>query len=325
MILSISCSNPGHKWETRLGVDFGARRWAAQAGSPAWRKVTQALSGPISASTAGDLQLLDGASKPLMVLEIAPRREGDVQRPFGSGRILASADTSLLDATVVWGQRSAAGADGLSDVRRKALELIDIHLPTNGVLEPPNCVEGAARTGTGKNASGFRATGCGGLAGWYFKQLLAAGFPVTEARVRKSYEWTPPGKTKKEWATEDLYLTGPTFGHDIIVKELQKSHERPVYIDFKGGSGLLPQPGDVYFIRTAGGLSRHVGVFVGADEKGWRTADGGQGPSGYGVGMLSRRFNPLTGAITGGKEVGFVPGWIDLDLLLELGPPVAAA
>lgn len=320
MILSISSSRPGQAWTSRLVIDFGTRRWTAQAGDAAWRKLSAAGSGLIQ--PGGDLQLLDAEHKPLLVLEIPPRHEGDAQRKFGSGRIVGSRDPSLVDATVIWGQRGVSGADGLSDVRRKALELIEIHVPPNGVLEPPNCVEGAARTATAKNASGFRATGCGGLAGWYFKQLLAAGFPVTEARVRKTYKWTPPGKTEKVEATEDLYLTGPTFGHDIIVKELQKSHARPVYIDFKGGCGLLPQPGDVYFIRTAGGLTRHVGVFVGADDKGWRTADGGQGASGYGVGMLSRRFNPINGAITGGIEIGYVPGWIDLDLLLELGPPV---
>ena len=187
--------------------------------------------------------------------------------------------------------------------------------------DAPNCVEGRAREAGKTNASGFRATGCGGLAGWYFQQLLAAGFPITEARVRKTFWWTPPGKTEKVKATEDLYLTGYTFGHHIIVKELQKSHQLPVYVDFKRGSALRPQRGDVYFIRTPGGLTRHVGVYYDQDENGWRTADGGQGASGYAVAINARRFDPASGAITGGKEVGYVDGWIDLDQLLELGQP----
>lgn len=320
MILTLQSNSAGQTWQTRIAIDFALRRWTAQAGDAVWRKLSSSTSGILEPGLV--TRLKDAGSRPLLELNAAPQREGDNSRLAGDGRIVA--EGSLAGQTFYWEQQALTGVDGLSDVRRKGLELLAINLPPNGLQDAPNCVEGRAREATKVNASGFRATGCGGLAGWYFQQLLNAGFPIPQARVRKTYEWTPPGKTEKVKQTDDLYLTAYIFGHHIVVKELQKARQLPVYVDFKRGSAARPQRGDVYFIRTSAGLTRHVGVFCGTDDKGWRTADGGQGASGYAVGITARRFDPGTGAISGGKEVGYVDGWIDLDQLLKLGEPVTA-
>ncbi|MFO1330132.1 MAG: hypothetical protein U1F56_22480 [Rubrivivax sp.] len=319
MILTVSSSEASKSWTTRVAIDLRLRRWTAQAGDASWRKVTLSAGGAIDLGSG--LTLKDTRERPVLSLDGAPRFEGDSSRTGGKGRLVDAVDEAFSGLALEWTQQALTDVDGLSDVRRKGMELIAINLPPNGLLDAPNCVEGQARTGYAANADGGRSTGCGGLAGWYFKQLLNAGFAVPETRVRKTFWWTPPGKTERVQATQDLVLTGPTFGHHIIVKELQKARRLPVYVDFRRGAERRPQRGDVYFIRKPNGLTRHVGIYVGADEKGWRTADGGQGASGFAVGINTRRFDPGSGAISGGIEVGYVDGWIDLDQLLELGRP----
>jgi hypothetical protein len=319
MILTVSSTQPSPNWQTRVALDFSLRRWTAQAGDRCWRQVTLSPGGALDLGS--QLTLKDARNNAVLVLGGAPQHNGDAARAAGKGSIVSALETSLSGLELSWQQQALAGVDGLTDVRRAGIELCSINLPSNGVQDAPNCVEGGAREPNRKNKSGFRATGCGGLAGWYFQELLKAGFRIPEARVRKTFKWTPPSTGKEVTATEDLYLTSYTFGHREVVKGLEKNTGRQVYIDFRRGCGLLPRRGDVYFIRTPGGLTRHVGVFFDADEKGWRTADGGQGWTGFGVGIAARRFDPATGSISGGKEVGYVDGWIDLDELIRLGEP----
>lgn len=320
MILTVSSTNPGQNWQTRVSLDFALRRWTAQAGDSCWRKVTPNGGGPLDLGR--ELTLKDTRNQAVLVLSGAPQRSGDAARTAGKGSIVSAVDSALVGVELGWQQQALTGVDGLSGVRRAGIELCSINLPANGIQDAPNCVEGGKRDPSKVNKTGFRATGCGGLAGWYFQELLKAGYRIPEARVRKTYKWTPPSTGKEVTATDDLYLTSYTFGHREVVKGLEKNTGRHAYVDFRRGCGLLPQRGDVYFIRTTSGLLRHVGVFFDADEKGWRTADGGQGWTGYGVGIAARRFDPATGAISGGKEVGYVDGWIDLDELLLLGEPV---
>ena len=323
MKLMLSDGQQGLGWKATVDIDCVRNMWKAEGDPRPWDRVGLARSGAIDRKPLGDVILLDRsnradkACKAVLSLQDVPVRDGDTVRVRGAARLHEARDTGLRNVNLQWhvDRMSTGLAAGDGSVREAGLKLCEFHLPPSGVREPPNCVEGKERAASPKGADNNRATGCGGFVGWYFLELQKAGYAIPKDRVRKTYWWTPPGKERRQDTTE-IYFTGPTFGHREIAKHVERTRRNPIYIDFKAGSELRPKPGDVYIIRKPDGSTRHVGVFAGFDGALWRTADGGQGQTGYGVGFTRRTFDAAKGTISGGVEVGYVDGWIDLESLI---------
>ncbi len=319
MKLVISDVQQAAHWRAELDIDASYNRWQAAGDLSSWGRVSTVRGGAMEWHPQGELILLDRANRsdkacrPLISLLGMPARETEPVIRRGPARLHNMRHPTLSGRVMQW---RFGGEIVPGGIRELGLHLCQSNLPTRGVTEPPNCVEDEPREPGKVNADGNRATGCGGFVGWYFKRLEASGWAIPKDRVSTTYTWTPPGTNKKEQKTSEIYLTGPTFGYRDIVRHVEKSRAQPIYVDYKAGSSRRPRPGDVYLIRMADGSIRHVGVLYAISGNQWRTADGGQGQSGYGVGFMDRVFDPRRGTISGGKEVGYIDGWIDLESLV---------
>lgn len=319
MIIELSDLQANGRGTVRLALDYGSRQWKTSPGQAAWSRITVAHAGAFERKDAGIVWLwdrvdrLDKLKRNPLILWDAPAQAGDTRHRHGKGRVFDPKDPLLKDHVFRWrvGDRST--------LRAQALELCRRNLPAAGYQEPPNCVERTARKGSPVNASGNRATGCGGFVGWYFHELQKLGVAIPDDRVRKTYQWTPEGGTLRTDTTE-IYLTGPTFGHREVVQGIeQRRHVGGLYVRYKPGEGRRPKPGDVYILLRADGTTRHEGVIIDASGDTWRTADGGQGVTGYAVGYTDRTYDAKAGTLSGGKEAGRIDGWIDLEALVGLG------
>lgn len=319
MKLLISDVQQTARWQAEIDIDAKLNRWQAAGDLGSWSRVSTVRGGAIEWRPQDELILLDRPNRsdkscrPLISLLGMPARESEPVTRRGPARLHNMSHPTLSGRVMQWrfgGEITPGG------IRELGLHLCQSNLPASGVREPPNCVEGEPRQPGKKNADGNRDTGCGGFVGWYFKRLQASGWAIPQDRVKVPLTWTPPGASAPVDTTAEIYLTGPTFGYQKIVQHIEKSRKQPIYIDFKAGSNRRPRPGDVYIIRKPDGNTRHVGVLYAISGNRWRTADGGQGPSGYGVAFTDRVFDPSKGTISGGTEVGFIDGWIDLESLV---------
>ena len=319
MKLVISDVQQAARWRAEIDIDANLGRWQAAGDVNSWGQVSNVRSGAMQWRPQGELILLDKpnrsdkACRPLISLLGMPARENESVTRRGPARLHNMRHPTLSGRVMQWRFGGEVIPGG---IRELGLHLCQSNLPTSGVKEPPNCVEDQPRAAGKKDADGNRATGCGGFVGWYFKRLKASGWNVPEDRVSLTYTWTPPDTGKEVVATTEVYFTGPTLGHREIAQHLEKARRQPIYIECKPGSSRRPRPGDVYVIRKPNRMIRHVGVIHSVRGNHWRTADGGQGPSGYGVGFLDRTFDPAKGTITGGTEVGYIDGWIDIESLV---------
>lgn len=315
MNLVLTNQNRSDSWAVNVELDFRTRQWQTDNASDFWRRVTPSRRGSFQLLENGSLWIWDrldtqrqGRRNPV-ILWNAPAQAGDTARRRGQGLLFDPKEPHLKDLRLSW---QVDRADGL---RKQALDLCSRNLPASGYKEPPNCVEKAPRGASPVNASGERATGCGGFVGWYFQELKALGVAVPEDRVRVTFEWTPPGGVKKT-DTQEIYFTGPTFGHREIARAVEKRRKTSIYREFKVGSGQRPKPGDVYVLLRSDRSVRHVGVIIDARGDVWCTADGGQAASGYAVGYSNKKFDARAGTLSGGKEgPGKLDGWIDLAAL----------
>lgn len=316
MILTLHDAKQTPLWTARVKLDFGIKTWTVDERQTGWKRIGFSNQGSFEIKAGGAVVLwfwdrLDFRTKRnTVILWDPPTHSRDSVHKSGGGVLFDPKDPALKDQRVGWSVAKTS-------IREAAMKLVAENLPPLGSYqEPPNFVEKGPRKAEMVNPDGNRATGCGGFVGRYYEELERLGWPIPKDRVVKKYQWTPPGKTEKEWATDTLYLTGPTFGHPDVVQVVEKGRKSPIYIKYTNGDTRRPLPGDVY-ILNANGLRRHEGVIVDASTDEWITADGGQAASGFAVGFSKKKFDPKTGHVSGGKEVGTLEGWIDLEELVK--------
>jgi hypothetical protein len=317
----------GSRWTARVQLDFCRRQWKAETRGGFWDRVTPARRGSFEVRSGHIIWLWDSLNpaerrkrNPLILWD-APSQDRDLAHARGKAVLFDPREPLLKDRKLHWQvdrESTPTGALPLG-LRECGVELCRRNLPASGYRDPPNCVEGKARAADKANAAGDRATGCGGFVGWYFDALQKAGHAIPPDRVKVTYRWTPPGKPTRTDTTE-IYLTGPTFGHREVAQAIEKKRQAPIYIKCVPGESRRPRPGDVYILLRPDGNTRHEGVIVDASSDEWRTADGGQGASGWAVGFNRRKFDAATGTVSGGKEVGRVDGWIDIEALVGAAP-----
>jgi hypothetical protein len=227
-------------------------------------------------------QLAGRPRRNTVILHGAPTADGEAEGKAGSARIYDPNDTAFKDGKVTW----TVEAEVLSDVRKKALALLDNMFP--------------APYGSQKWLSNpFHSKQPGPVHG-YTNCVEFPAYLIYSLNLKKLFPGYPPTNLPG-WTEAD----GKT----------------------------KPKPGDIYTLspgKVRVKTNAHIGVIYStswSNSNGllWRTADWGQGSSGWDGLFIDRNYDPAAATLTGPASSPFpdaraIRGWLDLDLYAAASP-----
>ncbi len=311
LVVRILNRGNGALGNAQVTLNWGSKTWRVDdSASMGWKRVTRSRVGSFEVKDWNVVWLWDkpgGKGRNIAVLWDAPRGLADKSRGDGSGRLFDPEDASLKQREIQWTLVTPPPNQSkqLSPRRQKLVTWLNTEFKSDvnyGTTKYNDLTGGESGLGGKSSKPGY--TNC----------LILPGIVSAEIAKEKGHT----GKKLLPWLKKNS-LTGTYQVRD-------RGRKLGAWIS-AADSKKRPIPGDIFALLKKGATHHetdgigHVGVFLEyvSDTK-WKTADFGQGDSGYTGRTLIRDYDPTTGKLTSPKTAKpprVLAGWVDLDLYFK--------